>query len=298
MSILVPDPKTGQQVLAKDTRRFLYMSVADTVEFLETRAPLPGNLQSSRDPASEFYDNMSYEVYMQRCKHGDFPDEISKIVELSEEIFKALPKGKSYRRVKEVGMTGSKVRATAVTGGNLSRAFVKTRREQQLGNLGVITLVFSCWYNCMHTKNHVTWKTATMLALALYIDQQGRQSEIWGAGVVRQLFRDGGKDGCMLVRAKASGTPFDLHELACLVSLCFLRRMLFGVAERLGKVEMGYGIAAEQGDFEAGTLALMQEHKIPTESVLFGPNGQDMKIDTIGAAVGWIVDTLKKVEVV
>ena len=298
--MLTNDPVTGQRNLDGNTRRFLYMSVGETIEYVESHAPVSGIVSSRDTKVDKWTDNMSLDQYLKKCKHGDFPEEISKLIELSEEIFKALPKGKTYRRVKEVGMAGSKVRATAVTSGNLSRAFSRTRREKALGNLGVITLVFSAAYSYGHTKAEIRWKTATMLALGLYIDQQGRQSEIWGSSIINNCYTSGASNSATLVRAKGSGMPFDLHEMACLISPAFLRRLLFAVMERLGDLHGGYGIPPCQADFEGATLALFREHKIPSESVLFGPSGKqgEIPVNSLGSAVGWIVDTLKKVEVV
>lgn len=289
----------GIPVLDSNTRRTFFMSVGDVLQFVKNRKPVSATQSSlnNADSTMKWYGGYTLEQYMRKCQVGDFPTEIQRIIELSEEIFKKLPSGVSYRRRKEVGSSGSRVRATTITGGNLSRGFVKSVREKTLGNLGVISLIFNASYNSTFTDEQILWQTATVLALGLYIDQQGRQSEIWGTDVTLKGFVDGARDYVTMVRVKASGMPFDLHELSCTVSPAFLRRLLFAVQERQGMVASGYGQPPDQKTMEDSVRALMIEHKIPMETAVFSPDGVSKKVDSIGTATGWIIDQLQKIEV-
>ena len=238
--------------------------------------------------------------FLQDCRTlgGEFPQLITRVQTLVNQLAPVLPPTPSVKRMRTWGKQGSSINPHRVLRGQLSTAWRKTRRDWTASYQGVVSLVIPTLYAGAFDQDTIAWMAAVPLALAQVIEASGRRTEVWGLCYsARNTWLDHRHlPLSSLVRLKAAEGPWSLHGPVFTIHPAFTRRLVFRLMETLGPVNGTYGnVSYTQEVFDQHAChALAAFAGVPASRVLCGPWPMTHPIDSADAAVRWLSDTLSR----
>jgi len=216
-----------------------------------------------------------------------WPEGVAKLEKIA---LRELNSPASVRRRRIRGDQGDEVDMQAVWRGDLSRAWMRTRRQSRTG-VRSITLVIDLCAAWNVTADKLFWRGASALRLASELLTAGYNVAIYAAAGSKCIDEAGKVNTTQLIEIKGEDSPFDIDRLAALTALPgFFRTHLFGgmcfVADHNGK-----RICDSMGQ---------PENKLIAEGVKLLPIPQNAFIQqgvtSKEAAEQWIESVLQQIE--
>lgn len=235
--------------------------------------------------AQGWYGAPSLSELNRRLKEG-WPEGSERLLQLATREINP----QSIRRRRERADQGAELDIHAVYRGDLSRAWMRTRRRQGSG-VRSVSIVVNLGDNCGANADEMFWRGAAALKLADALTQSGYSVAILGAEGVHRYF--GGKQNVLtqFVSIKDEDQPLDVDRLAALTAMpgYFRTAMFAGIcyhADQKGE-EVDWGLGSNDADAISRGMKLLP---VPQTAFVQG------NINSKQAAEEWIDSVLNSIE--
>lgn len=144
-----------------------------------------------------------------------WPEGVSKLEQLATREIHPV----SLRRRRVRGDQGDEVDMQAVYRGDLSRAWIKTRRQSRPGTNRSITIICNLGDSFSVTADKLFWRGAAVLKLTDALTSSGYSVSLYGAVTSAECSADQKVSAAQFVEIKAADSPLDLSQLAALTAM-------------------------------------------------------------------------------
>lgn len=234
----------------------LFDSVAEPFDFVkldwkksENKSHAERSLTGiSRVPSETWLGAPNADEMYRRLKEG-WPDGSRRLLEIATRDINPT----SVRRRRERADQGAELDIHAVYRGDLSRAWMRTRRRSGSG-VRSVTIVINLAANWRTTSEQLFWRGAAALRLAASLTEAGYSVAIVGATGGRNVDSRDKMDLVQCVSIKDEDQPLDLDKLAALTAMPgYFRTALFaGICYHADL--RGFTVADNLGEAAAGLI--------------------------------------------
>ena len=185
-----------------------------------------------------------------RLGNGPIPEmveEVNKIVnDLSEEV--TPPASLTARRKRGWGASGYQINMARVNRGQLNSAWRRIeRRELQMTQGHIATIVLPLEYNWMISQEEIAYCAASTLALVTALEHKGVRCHLMALKTSHNAWHEhprGYKHIAMLIQLKGPDQDWNIFDAVGTMHRSVVRRLLFRFIEKHGLVADVYGYPA------------------------------------------------------
>lgn len=189
-----------------------------------------GKQDSSVTGSTDFHGPALDDFVMQcRTMHG-FEAAIEMIEHLSTLLTIHLPTIQSVKRQRTTGRSGMSVNIHAVNRGNFAHAWRRMERIRAPGGTINYAVLLPAAWGAWAAAPDIAVTMACNVALVQTLEMSGRTCDVWSMSGNNDAFMDRGGHR-QLVHLKTAGAHWNIHNMACITSQAWYRRLGFRMLE-------------------------------------------------------------------